>query len=173
MSIRSKCTAIKNLAVIGKYKMMGHFINADHTVKIENAKIIAKHGIITLGQYSTIMSNVTLEAYDGGQILLYGHNYINRNCMISARGKITIGQGTTIGPDVLIYDHDHNVRDIGQFIIQPVVIGERVWIGGGCIILKGVHIGDGAVIAAGTVVTNDVPPMTIRYNSIVPVNKQY
>lgn len=173
MRIKSKCTAIKNLAVILTYKMTGHNIRGNHKVKIKDVNINAKNGAIILENYTTILPNTTLEACEGGQILLLGHNYINRNCVISAREKITIGKGTTIGPGTLIYDHDHDLKNMGRFISRPVVIGERVWIGGGCIILKGVNIGDDAVIAAGTIVTSDVPPATIRYNNIVPVNKQY
>lgn len=73
-----------------------------------------------------------------------------------------------MGPDVMIFHGDHEMsrRDIpmrlqGDSVSKPVVIGDDVWIGARSIILKGVHIGKGAVIAAGAVVTKDVPEYAI------------
>lgn len=86
--------------------------------------------------------------------------YINRNCMIVSRGKITIGKGVTIGPNVCIYDHNHNRATDSKntpFNTSEVVIGDGVWIGANAVVLMGVHIGDNAVIGAGAVVTKDVP----------------
>ena len=74
--------------------------------------------------------------------------------------RIEIGSGTTIGPNVCIYDHDHNIKQ-GEDITAPGRIENDVWIGAGCIILKGVTIGKNSVIAAGAVVTTDVPSFSI------------
>lgn len=97
-----------------------------------------------------------------GVLSIEGDVYINRNSMIVCRKKISIGDGTTIGPNVLIYDHDHDVIN-GGFKSAEVNIGCNVWIGAGCIILKGVHIGDGCVIAAGTTVVKDIEPNKVVY----------
>lgn len=101
-----------------------------------------------------------------------GDIFINRNSMIVCRDSITIGNGTTIGPNTVIYDHDHDVLNRGGLKTSPVIIGERVWIGAGCAILKGVHIGNDAVIGAGTVVTKDVQEKTLLINDIVPRIKE-
>jgi len=74
--------------------------------------------------------------------------------MIVAHERIEIGDGTTIGPNVCIYDHDHDGD--GGYKTKSVIIGKNVWIGAGCILLKGISIGDNAVIGAGTVLTHSV-----------------
>lgn len=88
------------------------------------------------------------------------------NCYI--RGPLTIGKDVMMGPDVMIFHGDHEMsrRDIpmrlqGDSVTKPVIIGDDVWIGARSIILKGVHVGNGAVIAAGAVVTRDVPEYAI------------
>lgn len=73
-----------------------------------------------------------------------------------AAERVTIGEGCSIAWDVLIMDSDFHSID-GEPHTSPVSIGDRVWIGAGAKILKGVDVGDGAVIAAGAVVTHDVP----------------
>ena len=97
-----------------------------------------------------------------GVLNIEGDVYINRNSMVVCREKISIGDGTTIGPNVLIYDHDHDVIN-GGLKTKEVSIGRNVWIGAACIILKGVHIGDGCVIAAGTTVVKDIEPNKVVY----------
>ena len=69
-----------------------------------------------------------------------------------------------MGPDVYILTQNHNFENTEQLIrkqgfrgIQPVEIGDNVWIGARVIILPGVHIGSGAVIGAGSIVTKDIP----------------
>ena len=126
-------------------------------------------GMIKLGKLTAVRANTEICASDG-KIILGNRCFVNRNCMIVAHEKITIGDGTTIGPNVCIYDHDHNYKKIGQndFISKPISIGKNVWIGAGAIIMKGVEIGDGAVIAAGTVVKKNIAKGVVLYEK-----KQY
>lgn len=77
---------------------------------------------------------------------------------------VTIGNDVMMGPDCMIFSSNHGMdrTDIPMWkqkssSTQPVVIGNDVWIGARVIILPGVHVGDGAVIGAGSVVTKDVP----------------
>ena len=93
---------------------------------------------------------------------------MNRNTMIVCRDSVEIGSGTTVGPNVMIYDHDHDLQNRGRICSSPISIGENVWIGGGAIILKGVTIGNNSVIAAGSIVTRNVPANTIYMNHIEP-----
>lgn len=113
-----------------------------------------KNGVITFGKMVQICNNAEIVA-NGGVIELKGNNYINRNSMIVSHSSIIIGEGTTIGPNVVIYDHDHDGKGTG-FTCEPIVLGKNVWIGAGSIILKGVTIGDGAVIGAGTLVAKNI-----------------
>lgn len=124
----------------------------------------SNYGTISLGKKITFSNNVELNA-NGGKIILKGNNYINRNTIVASHNCISIGKNTTIGPNVLIYDHDHDFRNekAGDFKSKAIHIGENVWIGGGCIILKGVNIGNNSVIAAGSIITKDVEPNCVVY----------
>lgn len=82
--------------------------------------------------------------------------YANYGLRLECYQSIRIGYGVAIGPEVMIRDSDNHSVD-GKVATAPVVIGNQVWIGARAIILKGVTIGDGAVIAAGAVVSRDVP----------------
>lgn len=87
--------------------------------------------------------------------------FINSGCTFMDRGGITIGDGTFIGPNVQLttLNHDHAPEKRHITYCQPIIIGKNVWIGIGATVLPGVTIGDGAIVAAGAVVTKDVPPM--------------
>lgn len=86
--------------------------------------------------------------------------YVNRRTEITCKSAVTIGERCAISWDVLITDTDYHQLD-GSDNVAPVTIGDRVWIGAKAIILKGVTVGDGAVVAAGSVVTSDVAPGTL------------
>ena len=74
---------------------------------------------------------------------------------------VTVGRDCQIGWDAIITDSDQHARaGLGE-ATRPVVLGDRVWVGARAVILKGVTVGDGAVIAAGSVVTRDVPANTL------------
>src|SRR5205814_260457 len=86
--------------------------------------------------------------------------FINRATSIVAFERVTIGSECAIADEVRIADGDyHRIDD--RPLRAPVAIGDRVWIGLRAIVLKGVTIGDGAVVAASAVVTRDVPPATL------------
>ncbi len=93
-----------------------------------------------------------------GAILELGSGYCNLNASISCFEHITIGSDVFISEQVLIRDSDdHQVLNRSSSVTNPIHIGNHVWIGMRATILKGVTIGDGAIIAAGSVVTGDVP----------------
>jgi maltose O-acetyltransferase len=87
---------------------------------------------------------------------------INRGCCLDARSGLRIGEDVSISPEVAILTTQHDVNDPG-FALQgrPVVIEDHVWIGMRAMVLPGVTIGRGAVVAAGAVVTSDVGPLEI------------
>ena len=99
----------------------------------------------------------------------YGYNisvgegvFLNFNCVILDVVEVTIDDHTQIGPGVQILTADHprdpQERAQGFEFGRPIRIGRNVWIGGGALLLPGVHVGDNALIGAGSVVTRDVPP---------------
>lgn len=115
---------------------------------------------------------------DYGRNIELGKNvYINFNCTILDCAKVTIGENTLIGPNVQIYTATHplnpRARLEGKEFARPVKIGSNVWIGGGAIILPGITIGDNAVIGAGSVVTRDVPPLTVAVGNPARVKRQF
>lgn len=97
----------------------------------------------------------------GKNITLGNDLYINFGCTILDCGQVTIGNNTLIGPNVSMYSANHSLdaeeRIAGALIPKPITIGNRVWIGGGTIILGGVEIGDDTVIGAGSVVNRSIP----------------
>ncbi|MCR5270933.1 MAG: sugar O-acetyltransferase [Prevotella sp.] len=102
---------------------------------------------------------------DFGQNIHVGDNFhADYNCTMLDLAEIRIGDNCLIGPDVGIYTAGHRLEPEGRVLDvygSPITIGNDVWIGGHSTILSGVTIGDGAVIAAGSVVTNDVAPRTL------------
>jgi acetyltransferase-like isoleucine patch superfamily enzyme len=88
--------------------------------------------------------------------------YINSDSSIVCCKHVKIGKGTTIGWDVEILDNDfHRLVRENYEVSKPILIGSHVWIGNRAMILKGVTIGSGSVVAAGAVVTKNVPENTL------------
>lgn len=97
----------------------------------------------------------------GGHLIIKG-GFINENVQITCGDTVTIGSDCTIGRDVIIRSYDgHKICKDGYKVSEPITIGSHVWIGQRAMILKGVTIGDGAVIAAGAIVTKDVPAHSV------------
>lgn len=93
---------------------------------------------------------------------------VNMNCTFLDSNLITIGDRTLIAPDVKIYRGEHNMDASKRFgtrhlitTTRPDTIGKDCWIGGNATILPGVKIGDNVVVAAGAVVTKDLPSNTV------------
>jgi maltose O-acetyltransferase len=103
---------------------------------------------------------------DYGFNIELGQNfYANHNCVILDAAKVLIGDDVLLGPAVQIYTVTHPLeaakRQAGLEMGKAVRIENSVWVGGAAVILPGVTIGEGAVIAAGSVVTKDVPPYVV------------
>ena len=110
--------------------------------------------------------NIDKGATFGPNIKLGQGAGIGANC--SVPDGVTIGDHGMMGIDVLMFTNEHRHDDVtvpmgfqGDTEVKPIVIGNDVWIGSRSLIMKGVTIGDGAIIAAGSVVTKDVPPYEI------------
>lgn len=89
--------------------------------------------------------------------------FINSGCHFQDQGGITIGDGSLIGHNVVLatINHDLLPSQKRKNHYAPITIGSNVWIGSNAVILPGVTIGEWAVVAAGAVVTKDVPPYTV------------
>lgn len=101
----------------------------------------------------------------GGENIRVGRDvFINQNCTMYDLGGIDIGDDVMIGPNVSIITSGHPLEPARRraFVTaKPIVIERNVWIAAGATIIGGVTIGENAVVAAGSVVTRDVPPNTL------------
>jgi len=99
---------------------------------------------------------------ENGATLELGGGLMNYNSSIACFKNIKIGKDVAIAENVIIRDSDnHDVLDGKHVQSKPIIIGDHVWIGMNSVILKGVTIGDGAIIAAGSVVNKNVPPKVV------------
>lgn len=129
-------------------------------------------GYHTAGQLRALFSRLTGEAADEsfslfppfytdfGKNIHIGKNvFINSGCCFQDQGGIVLGDGCLIGHQVVIatLNHDLDPKKRGGMYPAPVVLGKNVWVGAHATILAGVTIGDDSVIAAGAVVTKNVP----------------
>lgn len=101
---------------------------------------------------------------DCGKNISIGKNvFINSCCCFQDQGKITINDGALIGHKVVLatLNHDFIPEKRANIIPKPITIGKNVWIGANATILGGVNIGDNSIIAAGAVVTKDIPANSV------------
>ncbi len=97
---------------------------------------------------------------DFGKNITVGSNvFINAGCKFQDQGGIVIGDGAFIGHNVVLATLDHDMNPEKRHLLHPapIRIGNRVWIGANAVVTKGVTIGDNSIIAAGAVVTHDIP----------------
>jgi hypothetical protein len=106
-----------------------------------------------------LFTNFRLYVGDGAELRL-GSGYCNEGSMIVCHSRITIGDTCLFGPQVMLRDNDGHFYE-NELRSEPITIGDNVWVGMRAVILKGVTIGDGAIVAAGAVVTRDVPPRSL------------
>lgn len=101
----------------------------------------------------------------GGDEMHIGRNvFVNQNCTFHDLGGLHIGDDVMIGPNVSLITTSHPLDPASRrstTIGKPISIGKGVWIATGAIVIGGVTVGENAVIAAGAVVTRDVPPGTL------------
>jgi acetyltransferase-like isoleucine patch superfamily enzyme/coenzyme F420-reducing hydrogenase beta subunit len=125
--------------------------------RLETRLLIEPNGQMEVNGDFQVFAGSYIRIVENGYLVLEG-GFINEGVEITCASKITIGKDCTIARDVVIRDYDGHTIELPDFnIAEEIVIGEHVWIGNRAIVLKGVTIGDGAIIAAGSIVTTDVP----------------
>lgn len=122
-------------------------------------------GNLNIGNGTKIWSKVNrtrLAVFEGADLLIGEDSFIN-GARIAAKTKISIGDNVHIAPEVVIMDSDfHDKKDLSnEGASSAITIRNNVWIATRVTILKGVEIGEGAVVAAGSVVTKNVIPYTL------------
>lgn len=156
---------IRNLYVKSIRILRGNIINLLYGLKTSGLRVEGKLNIsrphnktkIIMGKNILIYKNVGIFLDADNAIIEIGDDsYINRRSEICCKSNVKIGKKCAISWDVTITDTDyHGV--LGRGSTKPVIIGDRVWIGCKSTILKGVTIGEGSVVAAGSLVVDDVP----------------
>ncbi len=127
--------------------------------------IIHPGGKFSIGELNVLSHGFDIEVK--GLLSIGSGNYLNKHVKIVCFEKIEIGDNCIIADSVHIYDHDHRFDNILKLTKEqgyknaPVKIGNNVWISAKATVLKGVTIGDGAIIGANAVVTKDVPANAI------------
>lgn len=114
---------------------------------------------------------------DYGQNIQVGARfYANFQCIVLDCAKVTIGDDVFFAPGVHVYTATHPIdaatRVAGPELAKPVTIGDRVWLGGGTIVLPGVTIGSGTVVGAGSVVTRSLPDNVVAAGNPCVVRRQ-
>jgi acetyltransferase-like isoleucine patch superfamily enzyme len=151
-------------------------------LRLGSPPVIQKHpdAIIRLGRNVVILNTLTqnpagvfqatvLAACRPGAELIIGNDVGISGATLYAWKRLEIGDGVLVGAGAVVYDTDFHSLDAGQrrrndnsqVGVAPVVIEPDVWLGARSMVLKGVRIGRGAVVAAGAIVTKDVPAGTI------------
>lgn len=136
-------------------------INARSTQKI----ILGNR--VTIGKYAIIRPGNLYGGEPGEGLVVGDHSNIGPYCYIGCSGHISIGNNVMISPRVSIYAENHVFDQIDTTIKsqgvkkEKVVIEDDCWIASNSILLAGVTIGKGSVVAAGSVVTQDVPPYSV------------
>lgn len=139
----------------------------------EGSSIIIEDGVSLISSPTTNPSGIlhpcTLVTQTPDATIHLGKDSGMSGATICCRKKIYVGEYVGLGANVMVFDNDfhptnpylrkfHNEENIP---CEEVIIDDFAWIGANSIILKGVHIGYGAVVGAGSVVTTDIPPLTI------------
>jgi acetyltransferase-like isoleucine patch superfamily enzyme len=132
---------------------------------------LSKSGV-SIGDNVSILKGTIIECTgvirELGEGLIIGNNVgIAQNCFIQVRGKVVIGDNVIFGPNVSIFSENHCFSDPEMPVSMQgvsrkgVTVEEGAWIGTRAVILDGVNIGKNSIVAAGSIVTKDVPPYTI------------
>jgi len=142
-------------------------VSVGHRVILEQfVGLSAAGGRITIGDDCELRCFARLEAHDG-EIRIGDRSSVNPFCLLSGFGGLTIGSDVRIGSHCVILSSSHRFNDLHRTIReqgvdrQRTVLEDDVWLGAGVTILGGVSVGTGSIVAAGAVVTKDVPARSI------------
>lgn len=136
-------------------------------------------GAIELGNGVSLWGESQLEVGQGGEITLGDRTRVNRGVqLLSYLAPIHIGRDVGLSTNCLLYSFNHGIAAGRPYLEQPletngpIIIDDHAWIGMGSIILSGVHIGEHAVVAAGSVVHHDVPAGAVAAGNPARVGKR-
>lgn len=153
----------------GIWRMRGASLGAG--TRIGPRAMVSKPWRVRMGERSIIEAGAYLKvAKETGRIDIGDRSFIGFGSELNSILEIRIGSSVLIAPYCFLSDHNHRYQK-GKLIAKqgcdaaPVVIHDDVWLGCGVVVLKGVQIGTGAVVGAGSVVTKDLAPYTVSVGS--------
>ena len=140
-----------------------HFRNAGLILALPGGPLplVKNQGGVIDVESCSFEAGVRLEVYKDATLTIGKGTYLNRNVHVVVAESVSIGRCVKVGWDVVIMDTDLHGHSGQPPRVRPVVIEDDVWIGCRAVILKGVRVGTGAIIAAGAIVTKDVPPLSV------------
>lgn len=115
---------------------------------------IGRESKLVLSKMVRMRSGAKVKTSKGSELRIGKNSFLNHGCIFIAHERIIIGDNVQFGPNVLIYDHDHDYKKhngLKDYVTSPVEIGDNTWVGANVIILRGTRIGNNCVIAAGTI----------------------
>lgn len=137
---------------------------------------IHNQGKLVIGDRVRLLSTpatLQIDVAPGAELTIGDRVFINYGCSIGATLNISIGARTLFGPHVIVMDNDFHTLDPDRRDetppSKPIVIGENVWLCARAIVLRGVTIGEGSVIGAGSVVSRDIPPRVLAAGSPIKI----
>ena len=146
--------------------------NIKSKINLSSEIITYKKSYISIGKRVRIGKRTKIVAINGGKIHIGDNTGINSDCKIVSHQSIKLEDNVQIGPNVMIYDHDHDYKNLNrlknlEYVTSPITIGENTWIGANVIILRGTNIGKNCVIGAGAIVKGNYPD-----NSLIVQKRQ-
>ena len=123
---------------------------------------ISRHGEVSFGRFVWIGDGTKVRCHEG-VVEIGDKTVFGQECTISAYQRVRIGEQCVIADRAMFIDFDHGVVDVERPIRRQgiykrdVVVGSNVWVGYGACVLRGVRVGDNAIIGSNSVVTRDVP----------------
>jgi acetyltransferase-like isoleucine patch superfamily enzyme len=129
--------------------------------------LLEKKSKLIIGKGVQVRRGTVLAVSSGGELTLGNNIFIAHGVTIAAKQKIVIGESTMLAEYVSVRDHDHEIALSRKPLVsrgsktKPVTIGKNVWIGAKATIVKGLEIGNEAVIGANAVVTHNIPKQAI------------
>lgn len=125
--------------------------------KITGLKLyINNRSCLSIGNNLSGRSNVTIRILNDGKVEIGDNVFFNDFCSLNCMKNICIKDNCIFGPNVMIFDHNHDKNNFNDFEAKKVTIGSNCWIGANVIILNGVTIGENTIIGAGSIVTKNI-----------------
>jgi acetyltransferase-like isoleucine patch superfamily enzyme len=174
-----KLVSLKNLIARLKLKSCGKYLNISNKARLVNLKYVEVGDNFIMDEFAEIYCNpINNEIVPS---LVIGDNvHLSKHCCIGCSNKVVLENDVRLAPYCHITDRNHIYTDVNKPIWKqpaespgPVIIGQQTWLGFGVQVMPGVSIGKHCVIAAGSIVTKDIPDYSVAIGSPAKVIKQY